>query len=451
MSLSSEPKVIDLHGIRIHRVWLQQHLLTIGATGSGKSRGVIQRILLGVLSQGDAAVVIDVKGDLEPMIRQALARCGREADLITLGIGEGDHVFNPLASTVHPHKLANEIIAASAITGGMPSQRLGGDDLFWATARVELLAAIIELALARIAHSAAEPPLTFTHLQRLRQELSQPHAGLQLWAKASAEYMSEAGGTALMEFAAFPDSTRSCVLNSVTNLIGPFVRPPLSLFVHPKSERPSLNIHDVFDKAKVVVVTAAQAENSTELLPGLMLFKTALYRAILARPRLPVRQDTNVMVVVDEYNRLIQAHDIEGSEHVVMEAARSSRVSFVLATQNLSGLEALAGSLIVEKLAALTGNLVFLANSCSTTGRLAERCLGTRRRMERHRSCTTELPPPLLIPESQSGTRRESETTLLVPVIEPRVTTSKLARLKPGEGFVKLVDGSVHKLKCTFD
>src|SRR5512133_1252764 len=132
MSMPSEP-MIDLHGIRIPRTWMNQHLLLVGATGSGKTRGVIRKILAEILSNGDAAVITDVKGDLEPIVRETLAQCGREADLVRLGIGECDHVFNPLTSVIHPHKLANEIITACAITGAMPSQRLGGDDLFWAT------------------------------------------------------------------------------------------------------------------------------------------------------------------------------------------------------------------------------------------------------------------------------------------------------------------------------
>jgi len=39
----------------------------------------------------------------------------------------------------------------------------------------------------------------------------------------------------------------------------------------------------------------------------------------------------------------------------------------------------------------------------------------------------------------------------LVPVEKPVLSAEQMARLKPGHGYIKLVDGSVHKIKCTFD
>ncbi|HWQ90507.1 MAG TPA: type IV secretion system DNA-binding domain-containing protein, partial [Clostridia bacterium] len=351
-------------------------MLVTGTTGSGKSRGILRPVIEQALAQGDAAVVIDVKGDLLPIVREALLRCGRERDLAVLGIGPTDYTFNPLATPLQPAQLANQLVRASSIVGPAAADRLAGDDLYWAMARTELLTCLVELAQNLSLAGRMEAPVSLRHLQTLRGQLTQSPSRFEAWSKESVEFLSEAGACALKEYASLPETTKACVLTSATNLLAAFSRRPLNLLVQPTAKRPALNLHDIIDRSMVLVVTAGQAEHAADLLPGFLLFKSALYRMILCRPRLRVRQDNRILVVLDEYNRLISGHDSDGSEHVTMEAARSSRASFILACQNLSGLEALAGPTLVDKISALCGSLVFLSNSCSVTGRLAERCLG---------------------------------------------------------------------------
>lgn len=128
----------------------------------------------------------------------------------------------------------------------------------------------------------------------------------------------------------------------------------------------------------MVIVTAGRAEHANDLWPAFLLFKQTLYKMVLARPRLPVRQDNHVLVVLDEYTRMLTSHDAQSSEHVVMEQSRSSKFSFVLACQNLSGLGHVGGHVVVDKIMALASNFCFLANTCPATGRLAQRVCGCR-------------------------------------------------------------------------
>jgi type IV secretory pathway TraG/TraD family ATPase VirD4 len=207
----------------------------------------------------------------------------------------------------------------------------------------------------------------------------------------------------------------------------------------------------MFDQSKVIVVTAGQAEHAADLWPAFILFKQALYRLCLARPRLPVRQDNHVLVVLDEYTRMLTTHDAQSSEHVVMEQARSSRFSFVLACQNLSGLEAIGGHVIVDKIMSLASNFCFLANTCPATARLAQRVLGTKKTFKRHESISTRLPPPLLFPDPTGLTEPTVTSTMLIPTEEPVVSPSELAQLKPGDAHIKLLDGSIHRIQCSFD
>jgi type IV secretory pathway TraG/TraD family ATPase VirD4 len=452
MKPNTNSKTIHLHGVTIPREWIQSHLFVVGATGTGKSRGILRPIIAQTLSQGDAAVIFDPKGDLLGIVREALNRCGRTRDLITLGTGENDLTFNPLADPqLLPHQVVNQLVQCASLTGQALSQRSGSEDLFWSTARIELLCALIELGQKTVADSDEKTSFTFIHLQRLRRQLSQPHASLLRWAGATAELLSENSATSLLEFASLPDPTRACVLTSASNLIAPFLRPPLAEFVLPTAKRPSLRLPDIINHSKVVVVTAAQAEQVQDIWTGFLLFKQALYRLVMARSRLPVRQDNQLLVCLDEYNRLILAPDSHASEHVVMESARAAKTSFILAAQNVSGLEAVGGGVITDKLAALAGNVCFLANSCPATARLAQRVLGTRKTLERHEAVTPLPPPPLLFPEDRPPAEHTVTSTVLVPTEIPVMTAAELSRLPTGSAHLKLVDGSIHKIQCAFD
>ena len=201
---------------------------------------------------------------------------------------------------------------------------------------------------------------------------------------------------------------------------------------------------------RVVVVNAAQAEQAEDLWPACLLLKQALYKFALGRARLPINQERLVAVVIDEANRLISAHNNFSSEHVALESARSNRVAIIMAVQNLSGLHAVNGDVLTDKLAALCGTQIFLANSCPAALRLAQRCTGTHLVMRRHRTVVPSLPPPQLFPESEPEPRPEYQVTL-VPVEMPVISAAALARLPLGAGHAKLADGSVHRFQCTFD
>jgi len=442
---------LNLHGIPINRESLTQHMLITGTTGSGKTHGIIKPMLRQLLAQGDAAIIFDVKGDLLPIVREALDRCGRLSDLVTLGVGPYDATFNPLEDdSLTASQIAKMLLSAASFAD--QNQRTSTEEMYWQQARAELLCSMVELA--RIVNQAqgSADNLTFAHLNSLRRLLSQPSSKLVKWANEIAASLSDAGGNGLVEFASLPDSTRSCVLTSVSNLIAPFIREPLSLFVNPVKNRPQLHLTDILDNSKVVVVTAANMEHQLDLWPAFMLFKMALYRLVLCRPRLKVRQDNHLVICLDEYTRMLMKHDAMASEHVVLEAARSSRTSFILAAQNLSGLNASGTNVITDKLAALCGTLCFLANNCPATATLAQRCLGTKQTFQRHRTLSTAgMPPPLLFPDDHFEADEADAVTTLIPTEEPVVSSSELARLKTGVAHIKLVDGTNHRIECDFN
>jgi type IV secretory pathway TraG/TraD family ATPase VirD4 len=457
MKPNSDPNFIHLHGIHFPRSWIYQHILVTGGSGTGKSHGILKVLTRQILAADKEApelrpamVVFDIKGDLLPIVKAALAQCGRQKDLIVVGIGDDEAVFNPLAEGVlTPTQIAQQLTLAASIAGQEASQRTKTEELFWSAARTDLLTSLIELTQVSLRDNGIAS-LSLEHLQRARGLLSKSQTKLLNWVSMVAAELSEASGNALQEWAHLPESTRGCIAASVGNVLAPWTREPLGRLVNPDPKRPLLNLREVVDHGKVVVINAAQTEHAEELFPGCVLLKQALFRLALSRSRQPVNQDRMVVIMIDEATRLISPHNHLSSEHVALEMARSNKVAFILAAQNLSGLTAISGDTLTDKLAALCGNQIFLGNNCPATLRLAQRCFGDHIVLRRHPTLVPTLPAPQLFPDDAPDEQMSSQITL-VPVEVPVISASALSRMPPGAARAKLVDGSVHQFQCTFD
>ena len=457
MKPNTDPNFIHLQGIHFPRESLYQHLLVTGSTGTGKSHGILKPLIRQILAAEKespelrpAMVVFDIKGDLLPIVKAALSQCGRQKDLIVVGIGDNEAVFNPLAEGVlTPTQIAQQLTLAASISGQEASQRTKTEELFWSAARADVLTSLIELTQVSLRDSSMGS-LSLEHLQRARGLLSQSQTKLLNWVSMVAAEISEASGNALQEWAHLPESTRGCITSSVGNVLAPWTREPLCKLVNPDPKRPLLKLRDVVQHGKVVVINAAQTEHAEDLFPGCVMLKQALFRLALSRSRQPVNQDRMVVIVIDEATRLISPHNHLSSEHIALEMARSNKVAFILAAQNLSGLTAISGDTLTDKLAALCGNQIFLANNCPATLRLAQRCFGDHLIYRRHRTLVPTLPAPQLFPDIKSEEQQSAQVTL-VPVEVPIITAATLSRMPTGAARAKLVNGSVHRFQCTFD
>ena len=54
-------------------------------------------------------------------------------------------------------------------------------------------------------------------------------------------------------------------------------------------------------------------------------------------------------------------------------------------------------------------------------------------------------------PDKIKSVEQTVTSTVLVPTEQPVVSAAELSRLKPGEAHLKLLDGSIHRIRCTFD
>lgn len=429
-----------------------EHLLILGASGCGKSTLVCA--LLEQLLQMDSlerarkhsAVIIDVKGDLLPVITEILTNCGRKEDLVVLGPDTAQAGWDPFAQEdLAPDEIARLLVSAVSTRGQELGQSPKSEELFWSTSRDQLLAALVEVA-QLTARETGRGPVRLSQLLRLGRALVAPEANAKTWAEKLGPALSESAAAALTSFYKLPDTTLGCVYQSVQAILNPFARAPLKLFLEPAGARSQVDItRDVFLEGKVIVVTAGRAEYSVDCLPGLVLFKAALFRAVLSRLRLCQEAQTRpVWIVLDEFNRTLLANESAGlaCEHLAMEMARANRVGFVLAAQNLAGLVAIAGESLVAKIAALCRTLVFFGNSCPWTLKLAQQVCGNHFVHRKHISVAKQLPPPLLFPENMPQ-NIDAPAHMLVPYEQPVVSPDRLARLRTGEAVAKFADGSV--------
>ena len=367
----------------------------------------------------------------------------------TRGRYASEGTFNPFAdASLTATQIVQQLMASASLASQEASQRNPPEELFWAMARQDLLTALVELTQTALRDSGVQ--LSLQHLQRTRALLSQPDLVLKKWISDVTNVLSEASAVALKEWARLPDNTRASVTSSVGTVLAPWAREPLSRLVNPDDQRPLLDLREVVQAGKVVVINAAQTEHAEALWPACLLLKQALFKLALTRSRLAVNQERMVAIIIDEANRLISPHNHLSSEHVALESARSNRFAIILAAQNLSGLNAINGDVLTDKLAALCGNQIFLANSCPATLRLAQRCFGNHLIWRRHKTLAPTLPAPQLFTAGETEFSAPLHITL-VPEEKPRISSSTLARLRPGAARAKLVDGSIHEFQCTFD
>lgn len=435
--------IINLHGqIKIPVESLFGGSLITGTTGSGKTRCMIRpmvRQLLALHAQDRGtkagALIIDPKNELLNIVREALRRCGREADLVCIGPGTDEFTWNPLADTkLSSTQMANLILAGSTVIA--QESRMGrGGDRFWEQQDRSLLRGLIALARRADPQLLVQEPLTFGKLQALRVNLSQPDKELLEWAKTLAESIGFDEAMPLIEFAALPANTRACVVASCGSLLDPFCRLPLNQVVQPTAQRPEADLRSIFEEGKVVVLNTVHAENAQELLPAQVLLAVQWARLVLARPRLTGNQVRPVWTVIDEAARIITPFGDPASD--IMDMSRSSRVGVILALQNLAALHAMGNPNAVHRLAALAANHFYLANTDPVTAAVATSSLGSEIKYHLHRTVSQSLPPPLLFPDDQIAAK-ESATGVLVPTAQPVLPPDKLARLKTGEIYYRL-------------
>ncbi len=103
---------------------LDQHVLILGSTGTGKSR-LLELLMMQAVARGDAVVVIDPKGD-EGLLRRARAAAGERFRLFSLPHPEESVRYNPVGRYRDVREVADRVAALLPSAGdALPFRNFG--------------------------------------------------------------------------------------------------------------------------------------------------------------------------------------------------------------------------------------------------------------------------------------------------------------------------------------
>jgi hypothetical protein len=419
--------------VRLSEEILCQHLLVIGATGSGKSC-LLHRLLEQLIHHPDrpGLLICDAKADDTIARVRAMTHVAGREDIVVLG-PNGTHyldLFAPLKSFADVDLMTRRLLIGTA--------SMGGDNAFWDEARYALIDAALTLLLAmgkRLTFDLAirsmrewfftTPGLT----PQLRELLNQlavagPKAG-----RVQARKMALARDTFVM-WHGFDPKTRSNVQGCLMNAFRPLLSVPAAQCFEPAG-RPVFNVADVATRNRVCAVSV-----NALVEPGLAALLLKLIKGDFLRA-VQGRQDSRQPLcglIADEFPLLATADDVE-----TLATVRSRRCFVVAASQGISAITEKLGPRLCQSLLTNFGTTIFLRTREKETGEFAALHLGTREEK-------INLPTrPGVIVESWQPTPKRI-VRRQIPICPP----GTLGRLAPHQGFIVLPHADSPKAQLWF-
>jgi Type IV secretion-system coupling protein DNA-binding domain len=238
----------------------------------------------------------------------------------------------------------------------------------------------------------------------------------------------------LRDFGRLADETRESVLAVVGNGLNAFRESPLRELMNPTSLRPNVDLGEIIESGKCVVVSCVERSFGNSTLPLLMAVKEAFADLILSRKDIEresatetwikINQHREILYIADECHRLVTRGD-SGGELDFLDLCREFNCRAILATQSLSALESVMGTKASDRLVALFGHHVFLSNIDPSTAAWADRMFDTGQ--------DKLFPPPLL----RTNSRHKK-------MIDWRGSQT-LASLRTGEFIIRTRDGDHYR------
>lgn len=394
---------------------LLQHILVIGATGSGKTvllqRGIDE--LVGMPDLG--LLIIDAKQEgIVERVRSLARNVDRSKDVIVLG-PTGDHyldLFGNLRSLADVDSTAQRLLLAAG--------SMGKENAFWEEAR----AAMIDAALTLLVASGR--PLRFTSACQFmgqwffRPELTQQIAGVLEAAQTTVERCHGAFKQKLLHALDMAEMwrnldtrTRSNIASSLACLIKPLLGISAASCFRP-SGRKVFRPSEVVRGRRICVASLNATADSSLAWIFFRMLKSDFFREVqqAGGSSRPV-----CGMIADEWPLIASAEDGEA-----LATVRSRGFFIIAATQGLAAIDERVGVRQRKAMVTNFGTLIFLRSREEEVDLLAAVHLGTRRRLARKESTAMG---DLVVQEK----RKSFYDELVCP-------PGTLGRLSPHEGFV---------------
>jgi type IV secretion system protein VirD4 len=407
------------------RAWLTRpdagnpHVLLLGTPGSGKSRRVILPTIWALGHAQDSMVVSDPKGELYQHAAAWLRGRGYDVVLVDLVEPRRGNRWNPLEAVrrgVRAGDLAEasarawEVAHTLAVGAAGP---LGGEGRFWQEAGESLLAALVLAVAAEAPDGQANPA---TMLRVLLALGADGGALLDAWMQSLGLDHPAALAYANTRMAAGAEKARASIYMTAATHLRLFADPGIAWLTAESDHSPvALGLGERPMAVFLCVPDEAEARQ-----PLVSLYVSQAYAALVAAARdkpggaLP----RAVWFVLDEFGNIGRLADIRSK----VTAARSRRVRFLFALQNLEQLQGLYGK---DDAATVVGNcdtLVYLSTNSNETAQAISARIG------HYTVRTTSVSTKPTLGGVVQGTESAAGRPLLAP--------DEVMRLAPGAALV---------------
>jgi hypothetical protein len=425
---------------------LLQHLLVIGATGSGKScllhRVTDQLIAHEAHSQErkPGLLIFDAKvDDTVERVRKLAIAAGREKDLVVL---PSEQHFVDLFGSLRGGLRNVEVTTRRLLLGTGSMCR---DNAYWDETRYALIEAALTLLLL------GPEPVNFNNGIALMREWFFGADRQSRRLKNAVETMIErlpelnaAEGRKVAQtldtvslFKGLDPRTLSNVLSTLMVTLRPILTVPASHCFEPRG-RTAFDVGTIATKGRICVVSLSALNE-----PGLasLFFKVVkadFFRAVHERGD---RQGRLAGIIADELPLLATATADGSDEAGALATVRSRRCFIAAASQGIALLAEKLGTRVCKSMLGNFGTIIFLRNREEETDLFAAVHLGAVER-------TVNLP---LLPPPEAGDLQ----LLPLPRLKFRSTRlvcppGTLGRLAPHQGFVALPDQPPHDFPLSF-
>jgi hypothetical protein len=394
---------------------LLQHLLIVGATGSGKT-ALLHRVIEQMIRQGGGLLIFDPKqDDTVERVRRIAREARREKDVVVLG-PDGDRFINLFSQL---RSLADVDLTAGKLLLGSGS--MGRDNAYWDEARLGMFDAALSLLVAQGKRVSFGAACNFMREWFFRDEKSDHVLAVISAAEAVAAKMSGPEQQKLLQaldtvamWKGLDSRTRSNILSTLMCAVRPLLSVPASHCFQPYGRQP-FEVSEVAQGGRICVASLNAAANPGVAALFFRLVKTDFFRAVQSRE---VKSSALCGLVADEWPLLATAEDVDA-----LATVRSKRCFVAAAAQGLSVLDERLGTRLRKALLANFGTIVFMKSREEEVDLFAAVHLGTIKRWVKNVRLETE---GNLFSQLPSKIRQD------VFVCPP----GTLGRLSPHQGFV---------------
>lgn len=414
-------------------------VLVTGTTGSGKTSGPGDSILLGLLSIGCGALVLCAKpGECERVLKLARA-VGREADVVRFAPGErwtwdviGQEITAVGGGVESAAQLLDTLLRLSQKTSGK-----GNSEPFWEGFASRIIRMALTVALAATGSASVADVDEIVSTAPKTQEACDSedldkeslcarliyHASKLDLTPAERRDMKQATDFFLEEWPRLSDKTRSVGEAFVRNVTSKFV----TGYLHDLVASGSSNLPSVMDGAIVVADMPVLQFRELGQFFGCLL-KQSISRQVLRRP---VTDDMRPVVIVADEAQLYADPD---SDAMTQTVARQSRLISLALTQSLPTLYSAAGGGDSAKQAmdswmANHQTKIICANGCAETNSFHEKLLGTERKAMYSGSAHMEEYDPF---SDLMGRPQGKSTGSWSQQIQPAIPAHEFTKLEKG-------------------